>query len=161
MGRWFVLLLIIAAFSGTYWAIMSGYVADRGLAFDIGAAARQNDAKSILDELDKAEHRLDWHKRWVKRFGFIARDPDWSRVEASRDILHELQKEAADAFAVSGTDPGSEGAERVRKYLRQMPPLRTGVFRAGEAMWWKVLFWVSAAGTVLLGLLLFVRRFGD
>lgn len=161
MGKWLVLLLIIAAFTGTYWAIMSGYVADRGLAFDISAAARQSDAKSILDELDKAERRFDWQRRWVKRFGFIARDPDWSQMQQSREVLRELQKEAADAYAVSGTEPSSEGADRVRRYLRRMAPLRVGVFRAGEDTLWKVLFWVSAAGAVLLGLLLFVRRVGD
>lgn len=161
MGKLFVLLLIIAAFSGTYWMVMSGYVAEQMVAVGISAAAREPDALSMVAGLHKAEAGLDAQQRWVRRLRFIARDPDWSQLEASRKKLHQIQKEATGIAAVSGGEIGSEGAERLRKYLRSMPPLRTGVFREGEDTLWKVLFWVSGAGVILVGLLLFVRRVGD
>ena len=161
MGKWLAVLVIVAAFTGSYWAVMSGYAAERALAFDIRGAARQNDAQSILDELKKAERRLDSQQQWVKRFNFIARNPDWSRVNETRRTLHELQKEVSDVVAVSGGEIGSEGVESTRRYLRTMPLLTASVFRPGEDTLWKVLFWVSASGAVIVALLLFVRRFGD
>lgn len=161
MGKLFWLLLIVAAFTGTYWTVMSGWAADKVLAVDIRAAAREEDPATIRDSLDKAEKRLDSQKEWVGRFKFIARNPDWSRVNQSRATLRELQRAAEDVVNVSGGELGSEGTERLRKYLRTMPPLRAGVFREGEDTLWKVLFWVCAAGVIVLGFLMFVRRIGD
>jgi len=161
VGKLFVLLLIVAAFTGVYWMIMSGYAADRMIALDIRAAVRENDAQSILDRLGEAEEGINAERRWVGWFRPIARDPDWSQARESRKLLHELQKEATDVAAVSGGEIASEGAEQLRKYLRTMPSLHVGVFREGQETLWKVLFWVSAAGVVILGLLLFVRRMGN
>lgn len=161
MGKLFVLLLIVAAFTGVYWMIMSGYAADRMIALDIRAAARENDAQSILDRLREAEQGINAERRWVGWFRFIARDPDWSQAQETRKLLHELQNEATDIVAVSGGEIAPEGGEQLRKYLRTMPALHVGAFREGQDTVWKVLFWVSAAGVVILGLLLFVRRMGD
>jgi len=161
VGKLFVLFLIVAAFTGTYWAVMSGYAAERALGFDIRAAAREADAATIRDDLVKAEGRLDSQKEWVKRFKFIARNPDWSRVEESHKQLRELQRETDDIVAAAGGEIASEGTERLRKFLSEMPIPSAGVFRAGQDTMWKVLFWVSAAGAIILGLLSFVRRFGD
>ncbi|UCH33950.1 MAG: hypothetical protein JSV65_15525 [Armatimonadota bacterium] len=161
MGRWFVLLVIIAGFTGAYWTVMSGWAAEKAVAVDIRGAARENDPQAILDRLEKAESRLDSQKQWVKRFDFIARDPDWSRVEDSRKILHELQAATSEVIAVSGGEIGAEGTERLRKYLKGMQPLPAGVFREGQDTLWKVLFWISAVGIIILGLLMFVRRIGD
>jgi hypothetical protein len=161
VGKLFVLLLIVAVFTGLYWAVMSGWATERVLGFDIRGAAREAEAATIYDDLVKAEKRLDTQKEWVKRFSFIARNPDWSRIEESRKQLREIQKEAADVVTAAGGEVASEGVDRLRKFLREMPTPSAGVFRPGEDTLWKVLFWVSAAGAVILGLLLFVRRFGD
>jgi hypothetical protein len=161
VGKLFVVLLIVAAFTGTYWAVMSGYVAERAMGFDIRAAAREADAATIRDDLIKAEGRLDSQKEWVKRFSFIARQPDWSRIEASRKELRELQRETDDIVAAAGGEIASEGIDKLRKFLSEMPPPSAGVFRPGQDTIWKVLFWVSAAGAVVLGLLSFIRRVGD
>jgi len=161
VGKLFWLLVIVAAFTGAYWTVMSGWAAEKTLAVDLRAVAREEDPAAIRDGLVKAEKRLDSQKEWVGRFSFIARKPDWSRVNQSRQTLRELQAAAEDVVAVSGGELGSEGTERLRKYLRAMPPLRAGVFREGEDTLWKVLFWVCASGAVLLGLLMFVRRMGN
>jgi len=161
VGKVLVLLVLVAAFSGIYWAVMSGWAANTALAFDIRGAAREEDAMTIRDDLIKAEKRLDSQKEWVKHFSFIARKPDWSRLERSRRTLRDLQAMAEDVVATSGGEIGSEGTERLRKYLRTLPMLQAGAFREGQDTLWKVLFWVSAAGIIILGLLMFVRRIGD
>jgi hypothetical protein len=127
----------------------------------IRGAARENDAASILDGLREAEKRLDGQRRWVDRFHFIARRPDWSATQRSRKTLHELQKEATDVMVTAAGEVGSEGVEQLRRYLRDMPPLHVRAFREGEDTVWKWLFWVSGVGAVLTGLLVFVRRLGD
>lgn len=161
MGKLFWVLLVIAAFTGVYWAVMSGWAAERALAFDIQAAARENDAATICDALTKCEGRLDSEKQWVGYFKFLMRKPDWSRLEASRKTLHELQAAATEAVNTSGGEIGSEATEKLRKYLRNMEPLRVGVFREGQDTLWKVLFWVSGSLAVLAGLLAFVKRAAD
>lgn len=161
MGKLFWLLLLIAAFTGIYWAVMSGWAAERALAFDINAAAREQDPATIADALTKCEGRLDSEKQWVGYFKFIMRKPDWSRIEDSRKTLHELQAAAQEAVNTSGGEIGSEATEKLRKYLNNMAPLRVGVFREGQDTLWKVLFWVSGCAAVLVGLLVFVRRSAD
>jgi len=161
VSKWLVLLLIVTAFTGTYWAVMSGCVADRMVAMAVRSAAREHDPQAVVDALREAENGLDWQQRWVERFGFIAKDPDWSRARESREKLHRLQKEATNILRVAGGELGSEGTEQLRRFLQAMPPLRTGVFREGQETPWRVGFWLAAVGTALLGLVVFVRRMAE
>lgn len=161
MSKWFLLLLIVAAFTGTYWAVMSGYVAEKMIAFDINDAAHEEEPPAILDALKQAEQRLDTQKEWVGHFKFLNRKPDWTRVDSTRQELHNLQDAAQEIIERSGPDIGAEGTESLRKYLREMPRLLAGVFREGQSTPWAVIFWAAAAGVVVTGLLAFVRRATD
>jgi len=162
VGKWFLLLLVIAAFTGTYWGVMSGYVAEKMIAFDINDASRENEPPAILDALKQAEKRLDTQKEWVQHFKFMNRNPDWTRVQATREELHRLQDAAQEIIERSGPDIGAEGTESLRKYLRdEMRPLLAGVFREGQSTPWAVIFWIAAAGVVVTGLLAFIRRAAD
>jgi hypothetical protein len=161
MSKWFLLLLLIAAFTGTYWAVMSGSVAEKMIAFDVRDAARENEPPAILDALKQAEERLDTQKQWVEYFKFMNRSPDWTRVEETRQELHNVQDAAQEIIERSGPDIGAEGTESLRRYLRTLRPLHAGVFREGQSTVWAVLFWIAMVGVVITGLLAFVRRMSD
>jgi len=157
MFKWFALFLILTVAVGAYWFIMTGTWADRNIDMQLQGIKKEPTVADVLNRLEAIQERLDVQEMQVKKLGFIARDPDWSNIEAARKEMHRLVAEAHHMIAEGRDEAQTDAAATIRAQVAELPPLTAETFHPRQRTFWAVIFWVLSVPTVLFGLLSFVR----
>jgi hypothetical protein len=156
MFKWCALFLILTVGVGFYWAVMTGTWADRNIAMQLRAAIKEPTMPDIAGRLQSAQEAVDGQQAMVKNLAFLARNPDWSHVKATRQELKRLL--AVGGRTSGGSDEAqADAAEALRAQLRDEQPLTVETFYPQQRTFWTVLFWVFAVPAGLFGLLSVVR----
>lgn len=157
MGKWFLLLLVLAVLVGFYWTVGSGTFADRNIHMHLQRAASAATEEQISSHITAVKDQIVAQRVWVDRLKFVARRPDMSHIENAEKFVDQVASMLQEGALQSvGSAEGGEQAEEIAQLLRSAR-VSVRFFRPEEQRVWTVVFWILAIGAGITGLLSFVR----
>ena len=158
MFKWFALFMILTLAVGYYWMVMSGTWADRQIDVLYQAALKEATVGDLVTRLQAIRERIDGQEMLVRNLAFVARNPDWSRLQKTRKEVNGFLATARAVGGETGDDIQSEGAQALRDQMgKKVKALTVETFLPQQRMFWSVLFWVFAVPMLLFALLSFVN----
>jgi hypothetical protein len=157
MMKWFFILLVVALAVGWYWMVASGSWADRVIATHLRKASTAGTVEDMAAHISDVRDLVQKQQEWMSKLAFIARNPDKEPLRQADDVTKVLSALAQEGQASEGGEASGSQAEALRQALRAAMTMHTGFLPPGQHTFWAVLFWISAVGAGITGLLSFVR----